>query len=127
MGGGMMGGRGPAGTEAGRDLFAINGQPFDMQRLNFSVSRDAVERWIVTPTMMMHPFHIHGVAFQVLSEGGRLPRPENRGWKDTVLVRDRVELAARFNQPASREMPFMFHCHILEHEDRGMMGQFTVG
>jgi blue copper oxidase len=127
MGGGMMGGRGPAGTEAGRDLFAINGQPFDMQRLNFSGSRDAVERWIVTPTMMMHPFHIHGVAFQVLSEGGRPPRPENRGWKDTVLVRDRVELAARFDKPASRETPFMFHCHILEHEDRGMMGQFTVG
>jgi FtsP/CotA-like multicopper oxidase with cupredoxin domain len=75
----------------------------------------------------MHPFHVHGVVFQVLSESGRPPRPQHRGWKDTVLVSDRVEMVARFDQPASRETPFMFHCHILEHEDGGMMGQFTVG
>lgn len=34
--------------------------------------------------------------------------------------------SARFDKPANREMPFMFHCHILEHENAGMMGQFTV-
>jgi len=130
MGRGMMGGRGPAGPAnrgTGSDLFAVNGEPFDMQRLNFTVSQDAVERWIVTPSMLMHPFHVHGVAFEVLSEGGQPPRPQNRGWKDTVLVRERTEISARFEHPASRETPFMFHCHILEHEDHGMMGQFTVG
>jgi blue copper oxidase len=41
-------------------------------------------------------------------------------------VTGEAEILARFDQPASRDTPFMFHCHILEHEDAGMMGQFTV-
>lgn len=140
MGGGMMGGRGMMGDGmmgrgrdrhgsqgTGTEIFGINGQPFDMERIDFTVPQGAVERWIVTASMMMHPFHIHGVAFEVVSEGGRPPQPQNRGWKDTVLVRDQVELVARFDQRADRVTPFMFHCHILEHEDGGMMGQFTVG
>jgi len=131
MGRGMMGGGRdqprPSGPATNNDLFAVNGQPFDKQRLNFAVPQGAVERWIVTSSMMMHPFHIHGVVFEVVSESGGPPRRQNRGWKDTVLVNDQVELIARFDQPASRETPFMFHCHILEHEDHGMMGQFTVG
>ena len=64
--------------------------------------------------------------FQVLSENGGPISPRNRGWKDTVLVDGRVEIAVRFEQPASTDKPFMFHCHILEHEDGGMMGQFAV-
>ena len=45
-----------------------------------------------------------------------------------VLVRrgETVKLIAPFHQPAGRTLPFMYHCHILEHEDNGMMGQFTV-
>ena len=77
--------------------------------------------------MLAHPFHIHGAVFQVVRENGRDPRPENRGWKDTVLVENETELLVRFNHTASRETPYMYHCHILEHEDGGMMGQFTVG
>jgi FtsP/CotA-like multicopper oxidase with cupredoxin domain len=61
-----------------------------------------------------------------LSEGQSLPRPHNLGFKDTVLVGEDVELLIRFDHPASKEHPFMYHCHILEHEDAGMMGQFTV-
>lgn len=76
--------------------------------------------------MMMHPFHIHGVRFQVLSDNGRQPRAENRGWKDTVLVAGEVELAITFEKPAPSSAPYMYHCHILEHEDGGMMGQFSV-
>jgi len=48
-----------------------------------------------------------------------------KGWKDVVLVEDRAELLVAFNQPASSQYPFMYHCHILEHEDAGMMGQYV--
>lgn len=116
MGGMMMGGGG----------FAINGRPFDMRRIDFEVALGSVERWQIRSTMVAHPFHVHGVRFRVITENGGPPRPENTGWKDTVLVPGEAEILARFDQPASRETPFMFHCHILEHEDAGMMGQFTV-
>jgi FtsP/CotA-like multicopper oxidase with cupredoxin domain len=116
MGGMMMGG----------GSFAINGRPFDMDRIDFEVLRGSVERWHIRSTMVAHPFHVHGVRFRVLTENGGPPRPENTGWKDTVLVPGEAEIVARFDHPASRETPYMFHCHILEHEDAGMMGQFTV-
>ena len=76
--------------------------------------------------MLAHPFHIHGVSFQVLSENGGPIRPENQGWKDTVLVYQELELLVRFDRSAPQDAPFMYHCHILEHEDAGMMGQFVV-
>lgn len=116
MGGMMMDGGG----------FGINGRPFDMHRIDFEVALGTVERWHIRSTMVAHPFHVHGVRFRVLTENGALPRSENTGWKDTVLVPGEAEILARFDQPADRETPFMFHCHILEHEDAGMMGQFTV-
>ncbi len=119
MGMGMMFGRSDR-------RFSINGDAFDMERINFRVSRGSVERWTVSANMMMHPFHIHGVNFQVLSENGRAPKPHNTGWKDTVLINGSADLLIRFDQPAQADAPFMYHCHILEHEDGGMMGQFTV-
>ncbi|KQI67675.1 biphenyl 2,3-dioxygenase [Loktanella sp. 3ANDIMAR09] len=108
------------------EQFSINNAAFDESALNFAVAHNSLERWIVQGDLMMHPFHIHGVRFQVLSENGQRPRPENRGWKDTVLVNGQVELAVRFEKLASRSAPYMYHCHILEHEDGGMMGQFSV-
>ncbi|MDF1607193.1 multicopper oxidase domain-containing protein [Hoeflea sp. YIM 152468] len=115
--GGMMGGAGG---------FAINQRPFAMDRIDLEVELGSVEKWVVSSTMIAHPFHVHGALFRVVSENGSPPRPENLGWKDTVLVRDQAEIIMRFDQPASRDKPFMYHCHILEHEDAGMMGQFTV-
>lgn len=117
MGGMMMGGGGG---------FAINQRPFAMDRIDFEVALDSIERWLIRSTMIPHPFHVHGALFRVVSENGAPPRPENLGWKDTVLVANETEIVMRFDQPASSEKPFMFHCHILEHEDAGMMGQFTV-
>lgn len=116
MGGMMMGGGG----------FAINQRPFAMDRIDLEVALGSIERWIIRSSMIAHPFHVHGVQFRVISEDGAPPRPENLGWKDTVLVPGETEIVMRFDQPASRDKPFMFHCHILEHEDAGMMGQFTV-
>lgn len=120
MGMGMMLGR-------SNRRFSINGDAFDMKKINFHVTQGTVERWTVSANMMMHPFHVHGVRFQVLSENGRPPQWYNIGWKDTVLVNGSVDLLIRFDQPAQVNAPFMYHCHILEHEDGGMMGQFTVG
>lgn len=117
---------GMAGMMMGGGGFAINGRPFDMGRIDFEVALGSVERWHIQSTMVAHAFHVHGVQFRVLTENGAPPRPENTGWKDTVLVPGVAEILARFDQRAGRETPFMFHCHILEHEDAGMMGQFTV-
>lgn len=52
--------------------------------------------------MLMHPFHIHGVRFRVLAdETGQSPRLENRGYKDTVLMDGRAEIAVEFTKPAA--------------------------
>ena len=94
--------------------------------VNVIVAGVVTEKWIVSGEMMGHPFHIHGVRFRVLSENGGAPRAENSGWKDTIFVEGETELLVRFDHPAAEANPFMLHCHILEHEDLGMMGQFTV-
>lgn len=125
----MVGGSGGTGSGMMGGMtgqMGINGQPFDMRRIDQRVALGSVEKWTVRSTMRPHPLHIHGVRFRVLSENGQAPRIENSGWKDTVLIENRVELLAQFTQPASANAPFMYHCHILEHEDAGMMGQFTV-
>mgnify|MGYP000138527502 CR=1 FL=1 len=119
MGMGMMMGR-------RTQQFKINGKSFDMDRLDFTAKLGQIERWSVSANTQAHPFHIHGVKFQVLSENGSAPSAQNTGWKDTVLVNSRVELLMRFDKLASADLPYMYHCHILEHEDGGMMGQFSV-
>jgi FtsP/CotA-like multicopper oxidase with cupredoxin domain len=123
---GAMMGVGMGHRTPGAMAFGINGQPFDMGRLDAETTLGATERWVVSGEMMGHPFHIHGVRFRVVSENGQAPRAENSGWKDTVFVEGETELLVRFDHPAEVSNPFMLHCHILEHEDLGMMGQFIV-
>jgi len=120
--GGMMGGGGMGG---GMGIGAINGRPFDMARIDERVRLGDTEIWQVSGEMMAHPFHVHGVHFEVLSRAGRAPEIRDQGLKDTVLVKEPVELLVRFTQPAFKA-PFMYHCHILEHEDNGMMGQYAT-
>ena len=120
MGGMMMGGR----MGSGGGMF-INGRPFEMDRIDEHVRLGDTEIWEISGEMMSHPVHIHGVQFEVLSRNGAKPLPRDAGLRDTVLVRDPVELLVRFTQPAVKA-PFMYHCHILEHEDNGMMGQFMT-
>jgi len=119
MGMGMQGGQG-GGMGA-----SINGQAFDINRIDERVRLGDTEIWEVSGEMMAHPFHIHGVQFEVLSRNGAKPLVRDQGNKDTVLVKEPVELLVRFPQPAVNA-PFMYHCHILEHEDSGMMGQFLT-
>jgi len=118
--GGMMGG----GMGSGGGM-VINGRAFEMDRIDERVSLGDTEIWEISGEMMSHPIHIHGVQFEVLSRNGGKPIARDAGMRDTVLVREPVELLVRFTQPAVKA-PFMYHCHILEHEDNGMMGQFVT-
>ena len=109
-------------------MMGINGRPFDMGRIDVTARLATAEIWeISTGGMPMpHPFHVHGASFRILSKNGRNPAPHESGWKDVVLIDEHAEVLVRFDNPAPRNMPFMYHCHILEHEDHGMMGQFAV-
>ncbi|MEO2104413.1 MAG: multicopper oxidase domain-containing protein, partial [Actinomycetota bacterium] len=110
--------------------FLLNGHGFDDAVRDVYARLGAVERWrLVNTTSFGHPIHLHLVSFLVrqrTSSGVALHlRPEDEGWKDTVLVRafETVELDARF---ADHLGDFMYHCHVLEHEDHDMMSQFRV-
>tara|TARA_R110002074_G_scaffold90900_1_gene199091 strand:+ start:2274 stop:3746 length:1473 start_codon:yes stop_codon:yes gene_type:complete len=122
--GGMMGGM-VQGLFGGSTM-SINNQGYDMDAINETVRLGETERWRISTDMMMHPFHVHGTSFQVVARNGRAVDSATEGWKDVVLVDGSAEILVRFDQPADAAAPFMYHCHILEHEDAGMMGQFTV-
>jgi FtsP/CotA-like multicopper oxidase with cupredoxin domain len=105
-------------------VFLINGKAFQHDRIDTAVKLNTVEDWEITNTGVMdHPFHVHGNAFQVMSRNGNLE--PYRAWKDTVLVRTGETVRIR--------MPFrdytgttVYHCHILDHEDLGMMGSLQI-
>jgi blue copper oxidase len=108
---------------------SINGKRMDMSRIDVVVRAGSTEVWEVSnPGNTPHSFHPHGVSFRVLDYAGERPPAPLRGLKDTVYVPpgDWVRLLIRLPAYADRGRPYMFHCHILEHEDRGMMGQFAV-
>jgi len=106
-------------------LIGINGRAFDPTRIDVETKLGTTEIWEITSIGMAHPFHVHGALFRILSIEGAPPQAHLAGWKDTVLVEDKAELLVAFYQPATREHPFMYHCHILEHEDAGLMGQYV--
>ena len=102
----------------------INNQHFDFARVDFTTRLGATEIWTIENLVGMdHPFHLHGFQFQVLERGGK-PEPY-RSWKDAVNVRrqETVRLIVRFDDFPGK---WMFHCHILNHEDQGMMGILEV-
>jgi FtsP/CotA-like multicopper oxidase with cupredoxin domain len=108
---------------------SINGKDMDLGRIDEVVVAGSSEIWEVhngsgTP----HSFHPHGVSFSVMRYAGERPPPHLQGPKDTVYVPPgtTVRVLIRFGADADPDTPYMFHCHILQHEDRGMMGQFVV-
>jgi FtsP/CotA-like multicopper oxidase with cupredoxin domain len=119
-----MGGHSGHGGSLGMGpVFSINGYVYpETEQLRASLG--AVEDWsIINTTAMDHPFHLHGFRFQVVSEAGVVPA--FRAWRDTVNVpaMQTVILRVRFD---SNPGTWMFHCHILEHAERGMAGELTV-
>ena len=101
----------------------------DMNRIDETIKLNDIEIWEVkNDPDMPHPFHIHDIQFLILTRDGSPPPENERGWKDTVLIMpdETVRVIARFTDFADPNTPYMYHCHTLEHEDRGMMGQFVV-
>ena len=122
---------------AGPGKLLINGKSMNPRRIDEVVKKGEYEIWEVYNEpmgmgmmRMVHNFHMHGGHFRVLSRNGssRNVRAWERGYKDTVMLEpsDRVELLVRHTDYTDAKVPYMYHCHILEHEDAGMMGQFTV-
>jgi len=108
---------------------SINGRDMDMDRIDETVTVDTTERWEVrNADGSPHNFHVHGVQFVVDRIDGAPPPPELAGWKDTVFLPSgtEAELLVRFTGYTDPDRPYMFHCHLLRHEDQGMMGQFVV-
>ena len=98
----------------------INGKTMDMHRVDVRGRLGTTEIWQIENVVGMdHPFHLHGFRFQVLDVNG-VPE-EYPSWKDSVNVPKHgvVRIVVRFEDFAGK---WMFHCHILDHEDMGMMG-----
>ncbi len=128
-GGGMMGGGHSGGGMMGGGMMRINDQAFDMQRIDYRLKPNTYEIWnISNNSHMEHPFHIHNTQFKILSRNGKAPEPHEAGYKDTVIVHqnETVKILFPTGPYTNAKIPYMYHCHILEHEDAGMMGQFTV-
>jgi len=109
--------------------FYFNGQLFDMNRIDYRIPLNNVEIWSLSnQSMVAHPFHLHGVQFFVLDRDGVTVQSFEAGPKDVVMVapNETVRFITKFEDYADSTMPYMYHCHILMHEDDGMMGQYVV-
>jgi len=117
------------GPNALNGKFYINSVSFDMNTINYSIPLNNIEIWTLTnqsPTA--HPFHIHDVHFYVLDRNGAPPPASEQGRKDVILVpaMQSARVIMQFTDYANDDVPYMYHCHMLTHEDDGMMGQFEV-
>lgn len=106
----------------------INGRVFDARRVDERVRAGSLELWEVSNlSALPHPFHAHGVQFEVLERrGADVPiGPQDLGLKDTVLLwpNERLRLGVRVGPHRGL---FVLHCHNLEHEDAGMMSLFEI-
>ncbi|WP_427136228.1 multicopper oxidase family protein [Pseudarthrobacter sp. S9] len=112
---GMGGGTGP-----GMMSFTINGRPFNPARVDTTVPAGAVEEWTLRNTSPMdHPVHLHVWPMQIIEQAGR--PVDSPAWQDVVNVpaRSSVRVRIAFDDFTGKTV---YHCHILDHEDSGMMG-----
>ncbi len=115
--GGMMGGGDGMG-------FTINGREFDGARVDTTVQGGSVEEWTLTNTSRMdHPLHLHVWPMQVIERAGRAV--DSVLWQDVINVpaRSVVRVRIAFTGFTGKTV---YHCHILDHEDNGMMGVIDV-
>jgi blue copper oxidase len=108
--------------------FTINGLQFNMDSINIKTYLNNTEIWTIdNKTQVAHPIHIHNMHFFITEvNGGPVPEYE-QGKKDVVLVMpmQKLKFITKFEDFAS-PVPYMYHCHLLHHEDEGMMGSFVV-
>jgi bilirubin oxidase len=111
--------------------FTFNNVGFDMNTINQTVALGATESWTVNGgNIFGHSFHIHGVQFKIVSRNGNASAVKSYevGWKDTFYVplNESLTFIAKFDEAADATYPYMYHCHMVNHEDAGLMGQFVV-
>ncbi len=117
---------------AGMGRFTINNKVMDLNRIDANLNQGEAEEWEVVNKMNVdHNFHVHGSHFRVVSRNNNTAavKKSEQGYKDVVHIppNESVKIIVQINDvTADANAPFMFHCHFLEHEDHGMMGQFTV-
>ncbi|MGW7007735.1 multicopper oxidase family protein [Streptomyces sp. NPDC054933] len=105
--------------------FYINGRQFDPNRVDFTATLNTVEEWtILNNTNEDHSFHLHTNHFQVMSVNDR-PVPRGHPWYETfnVPVHGKVVIRIRFADFIGKTV---LHCHLLNHEDMGMMAVLDV-
>ncbi|WP_069387588.1 multicopper oxidase family protein [Cellulosimicrobium cellulans] len=107
----------------------INGRRMDMSRIDETVTVGETEVWTVRNAHPVpHSFHVHDVQFEVLDVDGEPPPAPLAGRKDTIYLEPSrtYRLVLRFDDYTDPDVPYMFHCHMLRHEDERMMGQLVV-
>jgi FtsP/CotA-like multicopper oxidase with cupredoxin domain len=109
--------------------FTFDNAGYAMGTINQTVKLDTVEQWTITNGRTFgHSFHIHDVQFAIVSRSSGPVADHEKGWKDTFYIRvnETVSFIAKFDDFVSKDHPFMYHCHMSNHEDEGLMGQFLV-
>jgi FtsP/CotA-like multicopper oxidase with cupredoxin domain len=106
--------------------WTVNGRPFNPNRVDLKVPLGSTETWLLrNVSPITHYIHIHEEQWHTVSRDGKRPPPWERGLEDTWRLDpgERVKVAAKFTDYTGA---FMIHCHMLDHEDHGMMAQFAV-
>ncbi|XXF75443.1 multicopper oxidase family protein [Myxococcaceae bacterium GXIMD 01537] len=102
--------------------FTIDDKAFDPHDTPRALTLGAAQEWLLTSRRGNHPFHIHVNPFETEDTEDTVDGKPRRVWRDTVLVRSNnpngVRIRSRYTRYIGR---FVLHCHILDHEDRGMM------
>ena len=114
------------GAGADGTTWTINGRPYDDMRSDATIELGTVQRWrLVNASTITHFVHLHEEAWRTISRNGQPPQPWEAGFQDTWRLDpgDVVEVAAKITDFTG---PFLVHCHMLDHEDHGMMATFSV-
>ncbi len=117
------------GTNIGLAEFSFDNTPFVLNKINYTLNLNAVEKWTITNNNIFgHAFHIHDVQFKIVSRSSGAVADYESGWKDVAYLPrgESVTFVAKFDDFADPSYPYMYHCHFANHEDGGMMGQFVV-
>jgi uncharacterized cupredoxin-like copper-binding protein len=114
------------GTNSNGSYWTLDGKPYASRRVVLKVSRGSTQMWLLrNPTTVTHYIHLHEEEWHTVLRDGKTPPPWERGLEDTWRLDpgESVQVAARFTD---YDGVFMIHCHMLDHEDHGLMAQFAV-
>jgi spore coat protein A len=114
------------GASGDHTAWTINGKPCDHSRVDATIPLGSVQRWLLVNTSTItHYIHLHEEAWRTISRNGQPPPAWEAGYQDVWRLDpgDSVEVAARITDYTG---DFMIHCHMLDHEDHGMMATFEV-